>query len=214
MSRTTSGRVTGCPERGSLRATPSPVYGYVHVEDEAAFHNAVSIPPAVQALRQSRFPRFGEDSPSSNRWQSGYLCSGGQQFFGKRANQPGIDTGKFIDLLPDTPKIIVIAGVFSGLTDVTYRSKPGCQLSVRVCACSQLRVVRLTGGEQILQSAHYSTPSMSLFSVLAISACAVAALSTLNICSGRLKLRNARSASGPLPSWERSTIAGCGRPER
>jgi hypothetical protein len=102
--------VTGCPERGSLRATPSPVYDYVHVEDEAAFHNAVTIPPAVQALRQSRFPRFGEDAPSSNRWQSGYLCSGGQQFFGKRANQSGIDTGKFIDLLPDTLKIIVIAG--------------------------------------------------------------------------------------------------------
>jgi hypothetical protein len=62
-----------------------------------------------------------------------------QQFFSKRANQPGIDAGEFIDLLADTLKIIVIARVFSRRTGVTDR-KPGLPASVRDCACCAARL--------------------------------------------------------------------------
>jgi hypothetical protein len=65
-----------------------------------------------------------------------------QQFFGKRANQPGIDAGELIDLLADTLKIIVIARVFSGRTGIADRSKPGlpvfraCLRLLRSCVSS------------------------------------------------------------------------------
>ena len=110
------------------------------------------------------------------------FCRGGHQFFGKRANQPGIDAGKLIDLLANALEIIVISRVFSRRTGHADRSKPAqpaFRTSLRLL--SQQGFIRLTGGHQILQNIHYSVPSISLLSVLSISACAVAALSTLNI---------------------------------
>jgi hypothetical protein len=62
---------------------------------------------------------------------------GGQQFFSKRANQFGIDTGELIDLLADTLKIIVISRVFPGRTGSLTASQ-GCQFPCVSAPVAQL----------------------------------------------------------------------------
>jgi hypothetical protein len=72
------------------------------------------------ALQQSRqqFKPFGkagftvlvQTRPAVIGRNPDILGGRGQQFFGKLANQFGIDAGEFIDLLADTLKIIVIPG--------------------------------------------------------------------------------------------------------
>jgi hypothetical protein len=131
-------KVTDCQADESLQATPAPVYGFAPAADEAALRSAAVIPPAVQALRQSRFTVLVQTRPAVIGRNTDIFGGGGQQFFGKRTNQPGIDAGEFIDLLSDTLEIIVISRS-SPVGRVSLISQ-GCQLSVRACACCRSSV--------------------------------------------------------------------------
>jgi hypothetical protein len=74
-------------------------------------------------------------------------------------------------IFPNALEIVVISRVLSGRTGVIDWRKPGLPFFYPCLRLlPQQGFVYLTGRNQILQSAHYSISSMSLFSVLAISA--------------------------------------------
>ena len=70
---------------------------------------------------------------------------GGENLFGKRTDQPGIDTGKFINLITHTLKIIVISRVFSCRTDIADRGKPGLPVFSLCPQVASIWVLSLSG---------------------------------------------------------------------